>query len=141
MAVPFKNSLERLGERADGRPALSLVPKGVFFVDGFVFVRVEVQVRCEFVALGGDISGNAHVGESAGEGLLVSCRHLFFVRLAVAVQVKAKGMELRKVADINQAIIISIIIGRRQLGFGGNRVLPKILRLLVCRSLGFGTTV
>ncbi len=72
MAVPFKNSLERLGERADGRPALSLVPKGVFFVDCLIFVRVKVEVRCEFVALGFDVVGNAHVGDSARESLLVS---------------------------------------------------------------------
>ena len=81
--------MERLGEKADGTPPVALIPKGVWFVEEFIFVGVQVEIGGEFVALG------FWVVDSAGEGLVVGGGVFFFIRLAVAVQVPADSIQLR----------------------------------------------
>ena len=109
MAVAFQSSLEKFLRKADGRPAVALVPKEVFFIDGSVFVGVKVEVSCEFVALG------LGVGDGAGEGLVVSIFVFFFVGLAVAIQVPTNRIQLRQIANVNQAVVILVVVGWRHM--------------------------
>ena len=125
---------------ADGRPAGAAV---VVSVIGAVVGRagVKVQVGAQLVA--GAAGGRAaHVRLRAPEGGGVVVVVVGLVGDAVAVQIPADGVELGQVADFNQAVVLVVVVLRRQgHGDGVGAVLGAGLRGAVLRPDGDGDGV
>ena len=134
----------------EGMPSEAVVPVGVAGVGLAVGVGVEVQVGAQFeacAAAGRAAHADSGVGERGGElrgAVRIVAGHPVLVRRvhvsdAVAVEVPADRVQLRRVADFDQTVVVDVIIAAggggawadaqrtdrdRHIGCGHTRVVP-----------------